>query len=230
VKRQGTPAGGPANGSGSAAGSSEGQAYVSDARVAPQPPGETFGLPLGEGPAYMSAEGWRDRVNAPQIRRLGARLWPRVTRGDGCWEWTGTRGEKGYGRLTADGRTVQAHRLAWELTNGPIPAGLHVLHRCDNPPCVRPEHLFLGSNLDNIADRHAKGRNARNRGPACGHAKLTAADVVAIRAAAAQGASNRWLAGRYGVAHQTIWCAIHARGAWSYVPGGVPRRGQAVPR
>lgn len=87
-------------------------------------------------------------------------FWARVERGDGCWLWQGMTISGGYGRVGWRGMKAVAHRVAWELTYGPIPEGLWVLHRCDNPPCCNPEHLFLGSRLDNIADMVAKGRGA----------------------------------------------------------------------
>ena len=77
---------------------------------------------------------------------------------NGCWLWTGYRNRGGYGELKHRGKRVLAHRLSWRLAHGNLPASLHVLHRCDNPACVRPEHLFLGTNQDNVADRIAKGR------------------------------------------------------------------------
>lgn len=88
------------------------------------------------------------------------RIWDRknVTP-SGCWEWTGACVTKGYGHITSGrGRQITVHRVAFELTNGPIPAGMFVLHRCDNPPCFNPEHLFLGTNLDNMRDAKSKGR------------------------------------------------------------------------
>ena len=86
-------------------------------------------------------------------------FWRHVTKGDGCWEWDGWRSAAGYGRLYYRGTSKAAHRLSWELANGrPIPKGSVVLHACDNPPCVRPDHLSVGSHSDNAKDAIGKGR------------------------------------------------------------------------
>jgi hypothetical protein len=95
-----------------------------------------------------------------------ARFWPKVRKDRGCWVWTGATTTTGYGRLSGQ----PAHRLSWEIHHGPIPAGLFVCHRCDNPGCVRPDHLFLGTHEANMADMVAKGRHVgngpkRHRGP-----------------------------------------------------------------
>lgn len=82
-----------------------------------------------------------------------------------CWEWTGARFRRGYGHLNTIGRAEkQAHRISWELNFGPIPNAMWVLHRCDNPSCVRPDHLFLGTRSDNMLDCLAKGRHNFMRG------------------------------------------------------------------
>ncbi len=99
---------------------------------------------------------------------------------DGCWEWTGGRLPKGYGNIWDGEKLSRAHRVSYELFRGAIPQGMQVLHSCDNPPCTNPGHLFLGTNADNLADRVAKGRSAS--GERHGNAKLTTAQVLAIRA------------------------------------------------
>lgn len=93
------------------------------------------------------------------VETLEKRFWSKVTRSEGCWEWNGYRTPDGYGRIWKDGKGCSATRISWEMAFGSIPDGLHVLHRCDNPPCVNPDHLFLGDRSTNMQDSVAKGRN-----------------------------------------------------------------------
>lgn len=95
--------------------------------------------------------------------RIAARFWDKVDMSGECWVWTAATNRNGYGVFS--GRTRLAHRMAWKEVNGAIPRGLFVCHHCDNPPCVRPEHLFLGTCADNVRDMLLKGRAKRYEGP-----------------------------------------------------------------
>jgi hypothetical protein len=94
---------------------------------------------------------------------IESRFWQYVTRSEGCWEWQGARDGKRYGVLRVDSQNIGTHRVSWVIANGPIPDGLFVCHTCDNPPCVNPAHLFLGTNQDNQRDASQKGRLWRQR-------------------------------------------------------------------
>lgn len=92
---------------------------------------------------------------------LEERLFAQVNKTeDGCWEWTGVCDSNGRGKMSIHNKERSTHRLSWELHNGPIPDGLLVCHKCDNPPCLRPDHLFLGTQKDNMQDAIKKGRMA----------------------------------------------------------------------
>lgn len=131
----------------------------------------------------------------------------------GCWEWFASK-RHGYGQINVEGTPLAAHRVSYEVHRGPIPDGLHVCHHCDNPACINPEHLFLGTNDDNMADRDAKGRGIIFRGEGHGSSKLTEADVRAIRAA--KGVSQRKLAEVYGVSGKQI-CMVRNGKQWAHV-------------
>lgn len=140
-----------------------------------------------------------------------ARFWCNVAHGDGCWEWQGPLNGRGYGRVWWHGTRAPAHRVAWELANGPIPAGLIVCHNCpggDNPRCCRPDHLFIGTIDDNNQDAARKGRKAM---------KLTPADVAEIRRLYTTGKlTQRQIAGLFGI-HDSVVNEIILRKAWKHI-------------
>jgi hypothetical protein len=141
------------------------------------------------------------------------RFWSKVQITRGCWIWTAALFNGGYGAFQDEGRALGAHRVAWELAYGPIPKGLHVLHHCDNPSCVRLDHLFLGTDADNMTDRDRKGRQAR--GLRHGSAKLTVKKVALIRKEyVPYRISYTVLAKKYGVHPETIGRVIRGEN-WS---------------
>jgi hypothetical protein len=126
-------------------------------------------------------------------RSVQERFAEKVDRSGECWLWTGSLNPKGYGTLYAgapNASPLKAHRVAWEIANGPVPTGLNVLHRCDIPACVRPDHLFLGTIAENNADAGRKGRMS---------SRLTPNEVLAIREKRRAGAKVKDLAVEYRV-------------------------------
>jgi len=141
-------------------------------------------------------------------------FWSHVAKTPTCWLWTGTRNYAGYGVMKSAQRQYRAHRFAYELLVGPVPKGLLVCHRCDNPPCCNPAHLFVGTPLGNTTDARIKGRMAR--GQRQHSARLTEAQVVEIRARRAAGELLESLGRSYGVNRTTIARAVK-RGTWAWL-------------
>ena len=150
-------------------------------------------------------------VSRTYLKYPGARLWPRTKLTGDCLEWTGSRNEHGYGSVRVDRKLWKAHRFAWHLCYGSIPDDLDVLHRCDNPPCCNPAHLFLGTAADNGQDMSRKGRHGSvsqphrvARGERHGHARLTRTQALEIRRRGDAGESQLMLATEFGVARRTV--------------------------
>ena len=137
---------------------------------------------------------------------------------NGCWEWNKRR-TNGYGRFPRQsGNEIHAHVYSWELHHGKIPRGKIVCHRCDNPPCVNPEHLFLGSSKDNSRDMAAKGRCNPRRGTFHPCNKLSETDVLAIRREYAIGEPMESLSKKFKVTLSVVWHILHKK-SWKHLAG-----------
>lgn len=133
------------------------------------------------------------------------RFWSKVNRTSGCWEWNAARNHAGYGQfrlamLGTKAQMQQAHRVSWVMNFSDIPKGLHVCHHCDNPACVRPDHLFLGTDADNAADCARKGRRTRT----FGRQRLTHEQVDQIFSLRAEGLTQTAIALRVGCSNQLV--------------------------
>lgn len=153
---------------------------------------------------------------------LAARLDAKTDKTGACWVVPGKQGT--YPKLflgTSPGACIMGHRLAWIAANGPIPDGMNVCHQCDNTRCVRPDHLFIGTQRDNVRDMAAKGRHWVQRNPGVlthvgedhPNAKLTVASVREIRAMSSAGKSQQFIARHFGVSRATV-VRIIRRQAW----------------
>lgn len=149
---------------------------------------------------------------------------------DACWLWTGCTNKHGYGVFSQDGKAIRAHRIAYFLTYGVDPGSLFCCHTCDNRACVRPSHIFLGNQSDNMRDAAAKGRcqngdahymrrhpELRTRGERKGISKLKDADIVEIRRLYATGEwFQKEIAAKFGVTQATIWAVLSGK-TWTHI-------------
>jgi hypothetical protein len=160
-------------------------------------------------------QGWGGHMRKCPVTAIDL-FWLRVDKSasNGCWHWTGAITSDGYGSIRIKRVHVQPHRLSYELSKGPIPSGLHVLHTCDNPRCVNPEHLFLGTHRDNMADRVRKGRVAN------GCNKVTAEQALSIMREYKRSnlcrSNAQELARKYGITSNSITAIVFGR-SWKHL-------------
>lgn len=152
------------------------------------------------------------------------RFWSKVKKTRKCWEWTACLSSDGYGVFRVRNKNKRAHRVAYELCVGPIPASKCVLHVCDNTKCVKPTHLWLGTNADNVHDAMQKGRfkawaiplKCRARGERHGMSKLTEHIVRKIKQRYKDGERQTDIAEDYGITRHTVWNVVHHR-TWQHI-------------
>lgn len=132
------------------------------------------------------------------------RFWNKVRKTNNCWWWTGSKDAKGYGTFRYKEKTWRAHRVAWDMQNGPIPNGLCVLHKCDNPSCVKLDHLFLGTYRDNALDRESKNRGNHPVKEKSGKSYLTQLQVSEIRKFRKSGMTIRDIAAKIGTSKSNV--------------------------
>jgi hypothetical protein len=135
----------------------------------------------------------------------------KFTKSDGCWEWEAAKNRLGYGHFRLDGKTQLAHRIAYQLYVGEIPEGMCVCHHCDNRKCVNPEHLFLGTQADNVRDCGNKGRRVYPFGENHYFSRLNEEQVLEIREKYSNGARIIDMSKEFGVAQGTIDHIVHRR-------------------
>lgn len=154
-----------------------------------------------------------------QLRFNAARFFYKVTvEENNCCTWEAARQGRGYGHFWLNGHHMLAHRVSWVIHYGPIPEGMMVLHRCDNPGCVNPQHLFLGSQQENMLDMISKGRHSRiaPRGEKSGSAKLKTTDVIKMREWRRDGIKLKFISTYFGVSVPTV-CQITTGQTWTHV-------------
>ena len=150
-------------------------------------------------------------------KAIASRFWKKVDKTNNCWNWLAHINNWGYGQFWDGENQMKAHRMSWVISHGDIPDGMCILHRCDNPKCVNPNHLFLGTLKDNMIDMVNKGRNVTHMGKGEDNpsAKLTEIEVRIIRAYH-PALGSRQLSNMFGIAMQNIWKIVTYR-SWKHI-------------
>lgn len=162
-------------------------------------------------------------IRPERLEIVRRRFFQKVVQSDGCWAWTGNRNAEGRGLVRIDKVVYYAYRVAYTLEVGQIPDGKHICHRCDNPSCVRPSHLFVGSHADNMRDMASKGRAlgwVRSNGEGHHNARCSDEEVAKVRELYAKGGiSQAALAQMFGVSQVTIgtWCRGEYRAGRAFI-------------
>jgi len=149
---------------------------------------------------------------------LSKRFWNKVNKkeSDECWNWTACINTDGYGIIAVNGQADSAHRVSWKIHHGEIPEGMCVCHKCDNPSCVNPNHLFLGTQEDNIKDMCRKGRAVHKLGEDAPNAKLTEKEVIEIRRRYRNGESVSAIAEKYPVGASMVYLIVRHQ-SWTHI-------------
>jgi len=165
--------------------------------------------------SLQCANDWRKEQFAISSMK---RFWDKVDTAhpSGCWIWTAHKDKGGYGRLRIKGKDRRAHRFIWEVTFGSIPKGKFVCHHCDTPSCVRLDHLFIGTNQDNMDDKVAKKRQFIPKGILHSQNKLTEENVFTIRALGQQGVRQKNIAAKFGISQSQV-SLILLRKEWKHI-------------
>lgn len=168
---------------------------------------------------YQAKRKYGDPLVVKQIQNHGLtpteRFFRYVKKGEECWEWIGGKDPNGYGRMNVEGRPTLVHRISYRIHRGSIPDGMVICHKCDNPSCVNPDHLFVGSQADNIADMHNKGRTRKRglKGESHANSKLTEDAVRSIRVSAESATA---LSRKYNVSRAVIH-DVRERKTWKHI-------------
>ena len=150
---------------------------------------------------------------------LSNRFWSKVDKSQPCWLWTAAKHRKGYGWFRVHKEPMMAHRVAYILANGPIPLGLHVLHSCDTPACVNPEHLFLGTNQENVDDKVRKNRQYKPNHKGSRHTQATVDEAVVLQIRQDHATGNyqhKDLAKKYGTTTSIVGKIVR-RERWTHI-------------